>query len=73
MPRISLCMSKKFVLGDRELLLELRIESCRTNFHGRPCSPSLLKTFVILKMDVWVDGRTQLFAVTELNALGSCQ
>lgn len=73
MPRISLCMSEKFVLGDQELLLELRIESCRTNFHGRPCSPSLLKTFVILKMDVWGDDRTQLFAVTELNALGSYQ
>ena len=61
------------VLGHWELFLELRIESGRTNLHGRSSSKSLLKTFVILKMDVLVDDRTQLFAATELHALGSYQ
>ena len=73
MPRISLCILNPFVLGNRELFLELRIESGRTNLHGRYSSKSLLKTFVILKMDVLVDDRTQLFAATELHALGSYQ
>lgn len=68
MPRISLGISASV---GRELFLELRRESDRTSFHGRPFSQSLLKTFVIPQMDVWVDGRTQLFAATELNALGS--
>ena len=33
---------------------------CRTNFHWRPYSKSFLKTFVIVKMDVLLNGRTQL-------------
>ena len=64
---------KTLVLENRELFRDLRSETCRIYFHGRPYSPSFLKTFVILKLDVWVDGRTQLFAATELNALGSYQ
>ena len=55
-----------FVLGNRELFRDLRVQSCRTNFHWRPYSKSFLKTFVIVKMDVLVDGQTQLAAATEL-------
>ena len=55
-----------FVLGNRELFRVLRVQSYRTNFHWRPFSKSFLKTFVIVKMDVVVDGRTQLVAATEL-------
>ena len=55
-----------FVFGNRELFRGFRIQSCHANFHWRPFSKSFLKTFVIVKMDVLVDGRTQLAAATEL-------
>lgn len=55
-----------FVFGNQELFRVLRVQSCYANFHWRPYSKSLLKTFVIVKMDVLVDGRTQLAAAIEL-------
>ena len=55
------------VFGNLELFRDLRVQSRRTNFHWRPYSKSFLKTLVIVKMDVLVDGRTQLLAAaTEL-------
>jgi len=55
---------KTFILGNRELFRLLRVQSYRTNFHGRPSSKSFLKTFVIVKMDVFIPLREPTSAPT---------
>ena len=66
MPRISLCISESVCFRQSGTVPGSSRSELLCEFHWRPYSKSFLKTFVIVKMDVLVDGRMQLAAAIEL-------